>query len=572
MFFGINYLNAQFFEDFSDNDLSINPEWLGSLDNFIVNDLGQLQLQAASAGQTSLFTSFELEPNFQWDIDFELDFAPSASNTLQIYLFTLSADLDSPFAYFIKIGETGSDDALELINAFDGNTIARGVPGRVADPFEMKLRVVLSDEGQLDISSQLSGEDVFISEISVSDIAVPIGDSFFGLVCRYSSTRADKFNFRTIELNSPTSDESPPQLLDIIEADANLICLRFNETINEELSNEEVLISIAGEFIDELMFTGREIKFNYDSSGSSGPLDISITGVSDNAGNRIDTMAQLVKEIELQSGNLLINELLFDPVPGGDDFVELINTTDQTIDLQGLRILNTVNGRSIEINSTQLIEPFGILAFGEDKDQILSMYKSANASLIVEHDLPDFSNNSGNVTIVQNSIEIDAFDYSDDLHHDLLDETEGVSLERRTVESNSDESGVWTSASESAGFATPGLENSSSLLPTMADVVSFSDDSFSPNDDGDNDELEITIVAGFESVGSIWIYDQAGNLLIQLRSNSLLGSQDVISWDGTLEDGRKAPIGIYIIRVEVFDTKGQVYSFKKAVALVDFID
>lgn len=570
---GLNQLNGQFFEDFSDNDLSFNPEWQGDLANFNVNDAGELQLAASSAGRSSLLTPFKLESNFQWDINFELDFSPSNSNKLQIHLFSENADLENSSGYFLQIGETGSDDALELINAGDGKPVSRGIPGRVATgPVRMNLRIVLLDGGNIEISSQLENENVYTSEMIVGDIVANTGDSFFGLTCIYTATRSDKFIFKTIELNNPSSDESSPRLIDILESGPEVICLRFNEVIDEELSNQEVLISVGGEFVEELSFAGRELKLNYNTSAASGPIDISITGISDAAGNRLDTMAVFIKEARLESGSILINEILFDPVPGGDDFVEFINTTDQFIELKNLIIQNTISGRSVDISTSQILEPFGLIVFAEDKDQLLTKYKSANASLIIEHALPAFPNNSGNVTLLQQGIVMDFFNYSDDLHHDLLDETEGVSLERRTTELNGDEPEVWTSASESSGYATPGTENSSNLIATTADVVTLKDDSFSPNGDGDNDVLEMTISPGFESLGSVWIYDQSGNLIHQLRSNTLLGSQDVISWDGRMEDGNQAPIGIYIIKIEVFNTGGQVYSYKKAVALVDFID
>lgn len=571
-FIGLNQLNGQFFEDFSDRDLTVNPEWSGNLSDFGVNDNGALQLMAMEAGQSSLQTAFTASVDFQWDLDFELDFSPSNSNRLHIHFLSDNLDLDNSTGYYIRIGETGSGDALQLVQASNGTTLATGIEGRVASgPFRLKLRIVLRGGSTIEVSSQLNDESGYTTEFS-QDINVVEGDYYFGINCRYTATRADKFSFNTIELNSPRNDENPPRLLEILESGPDVICLRFNETIDEALSNEEVLISVGEEFIDDILFEGRDVKLNYDSSQDSGPITISIMGVADASGNRIDTSAILIREARLESGTLLINEILFDPVSSGDDFVELINTTNEFVDLKNLTILNDINGQSQEINTSIILEPFGIIALAEDKNQLLAYYSSAQEATIIQHDLPNFPNGSGNVTIQKQGLVIDAFTYTDELHNDLLDDSEGVSLERRTIDPESSELDLWTSASEASGFATPGLENSAALSLPAIESISLSGDSFSPNDDGDNDVLDITIKSGFESLGNIWIYDQSGNLIRQLESNILLGAQDVISWDGTLEDGKRAPIGLYIIKVEVFNTSGQVFDLKKAVVLVDFIN
>lgn len=571
-FIGLNQLNGQFFEDFSDLDLSINPEWTGNLTDFVVNDNGALQLMAAEAGQSSLQTSFLASTEFQWDIDLELGFSPSNSNRLHIHFLSDNAELDNSSGYYLRIGETGSNDALELIQATDGRTVATGIVSRVASgPFAMKIRILLIGGTTLEVSSQLSDESVFTTEFS-EDINFDERDYFFGIQCFYTSTRVDEFTFNAIELASPGNDESPPRLLDIVESGPDEICLRFSETIDEPLSREEVLISVGEEFVDDISFAGREVKLNYDSGQDSGPVNISIMGIADASGNRIDTAVVLIRAVKLESGSVLINEVLFDPVSGGDDFVELINTTDQFVDLKNLTIENNMNGKSEDINSSIILKPFGIIALTEDKDQLLDDYSSAEASAIIQHDLPSFPNGSGNVTIEKDGVVIDAFNYSDDLHNDLLDDSEGVSLERRTTDADASDVDLWTSASQASGFATPGLENSAALLPGAVEGISLSNDSFSPNDDGDNDFLEITIQSGFESLGNVWIYNQSGNVIRQLESNILLGSQDKINWDGNLKDGSKAPIGIYIIKVEVFNTSGQVLNLKKAVALVDFIN
>ena len=70
---------------------------------------------------------------------------------------------------------------------------------------------------------------------------------------------------------------------------------------------------------------------------------------------------------------------------------------------------------------------------------------------------------------------------------------------------------------------------------------------FSPNNDGQNYLLQIKISLGpGQYAGSIHIYDQNGLLIKLLQNNVLLGLEEVFFWDGTSDQGYKAPIGRYI--------------------------
>jgi hypothetical protein len=46
-----------------------------------------------------------------------------------------------------------------------------------------------------------------------------------------------------------------------------------------------------------------------------------------------------------------------------------------------------------------------------------------------------------------------------------------------------------------------------------------------------------------------------------------LGNDGTYSWDGIDENLEKAPIGIYVIYIEVFNTKGEVKKYKKICVL-----
>jgi len=570
----VNSVNAQFSEDFSDDELLNNPAWIGDLDDFIVNQNSELQLNATDAGSSKLFTPISYASDINWEIDVRLDFSPSGSNQLTVFL--LSTDVDSPNKgiLYLEIGQTGSDDAIRLFSQDNEEPIATGISGRFASAPDAKININLSNAGLLTATSIKASEEFESNEFSVQLSDIAFGDYFFGVQCDYTSTRKDKFFFRSITIREQEAQEdiTAPKLIETIVNNSQ-VCLRFNEVLDEKLSQEESIVQIDNVIIDEIIFEGNQIKINNLDMLPEGDFNISLIGISDQSGNRLDTLFSVFLPVLPNVGELVINELLFDPVRGGEDFLEIVNNSEKTFDLKGLVISNTQNGRSVTITQSIIVEPMQIVAFAPNKDQIIDYYPSANAEQIYSQTLPAFGNDGGNASVSINGKTLDEFLFSDDLHHPLLDDPEGVSLERVDPDLGSMEDGAWASASEIVGFATPGASNSTFRIGLIAeDMVSFNSNSFSPNGDGDMDELEIIITSKENSVGSIFIYDQSGNMVRKLNTNSLLGSLDTILWDGKLENGSRAPIGIYIIRIEVFNITGQVFDVKKAVALVDFIN
>src|SRR5690606_21372509 len=96
---------------------------------------------------------------------------------------------------------------------------------------------------------------------------------------------------------------------------------------------------------------------------------------------------------------------------------------------------------------------------------------------------------------------------------------------------------------------------------------------FSPDNDGHQDVLTITYRFDREGfAGTMIVFDVAGREIRKLMENRLLGTSGAISWDGLMDDGRKARIGPYIVMLEAFDLDGNVEHFKKTVTLAHFLD
>ncbi|MCS7078078.1 MAG: gliding motility-associated C-terminal domain-containing protein, partial [Bacteroidia bacterium] len=118
------------------------------------------------------------------------------------------------------------------------------------------------------------------------------------------------------------------------------------------------------------------------------------------------------------------------------------------------------------------------------------------------------------------------------------------------------------SAASTAGFGTPGYENSQRVLVNENEGISLSPKVFSPDNDGRDDLLAIHYNFNQPTTLRIYIFDAQGRLVRRLKENELVGTEpSFFVWDGTDENGEKCRMGIYIVWVETSD--GQNGKHKK---------
>ncbi len=156
----------------------------------------------------------------------------------------------------------------------------------------------------------------------------------------------------------------------------------------------------------------------------------------------------------------------------------------------------------------------------------------------------------------------------------MLDDVEGVSLEKINLVPFDNSVSNWHSASSFVGYATPGYKNSNSISTIdINEEFKLEKKIFSP--DGDSkDDLLILIYNLPESgyVATINVYSAEGYLVKNLTKNELLGRDGIITWDGTNNDGNIEKLGIYILKGEVFEPGGSKRALKKDCVLATFID
>ena len=280
-------------------------------------------------------------------------------------------------------------------------------------------------------------------------------------------------------------------------------------------------------------------------------------------------------------GEVLINEILFNPYTGGNDFVEIINISDKTLDLSNLRIakrdLDTKEITSIYaiFGEKDYLSPNEILAISTNSTYLKETYQTPDSANFIEiNTLPSFDDSEGECVILTNTDSLlDDFHYFSSYHFASISDENGISLERISVKRPTDDADNWHSAASTVFYASPGYANSQRAdLQNGTQNVTLEYELFTPNGDGDKDVLPINFKFDFQGANArVNIYDQAGRHVRLLEKNQLLGTEPgTFFWDGTNNNNQKVSMGIYVVLLEVQDSStGKKYLYRNACVVGD---
>ncbi len=291
--------------------------------------------------------------------------------------------------------------------------------------------------------------------------------------------------------------------------------------------------------------------------------------------------AEEKESLPAQHGELVINEVLFNPLPGGKDYVEIYNRSANVFPLKDLFLAS----RDKESQLTQiyslaggkyLLMPRSYVAVTKDTSAVFPFYFIECPGCFQQiAKMPSYNNDEDVVVLLNENMEIiDELAYSESLHNPWLADADGVSLERISADEETNLSGNWTSASMETGYGTPGYKNSQAgNVDIPKPHITFGPEAFSPNSDGYNDEYAICYELDKPGyIGNVSIFDSKGRYVMQLAKNEILGINGKINWDGEDGTGQRQPLGVYVVIVEIFNPEGQVFRFKDGVVLTDILE
>ena len=326
------------------------------------------------------------------------------------------------------------------------------------------------------------------------------------------------------------------------------------------------------------------VKLKFRNQISRGKVyQVEVAGITDCSGAVISSgnnSGEFNYPDQITRNDILINEILFNPRPGGADFVEIYNNSDKTFDLKELAVA-TMNDKDSLVSIKRiakeqiLFKPKEFLAITTDPGNIGHEYLVRDPKSIMKTEsLPAFNDDAGVVVLLAGNERIDQLNYSEKMHFGLIKDAEGASLERSSFKNPTNASGNFRSAAAIAGFGTPGYKNSQYAEETSTtDEVALTSKTFSPDNDGFEDALSINYhFAQPGLVANTSVFTDQGVLIRRIQRNQTLAGEGSVVWDGLTEQNEKASVGIYVVFMEVFDLKGNVKKYRKACVLAAKLD
>ena len=386
----------------------------------------------------------------------------------------------------------------------------------------------------------------------------------------------------TNSVHSLSSEPSLPFLKRSYNVDNSTVILVFDQGVdsasavsNSNFQADNGLIITEVLAIEPLF---NEIQMRFNQPMEPGKIYIiTATNIRSCTGHILPTqnVRSGVKE-EIGKLDIIVNEILFNPRSNGNDFVEIFNRSEKIVDAADLYIANRNSSGAISSARQLSIVPY--LIFPGDHFVITTDLENLQLNYLVKNpggvfvlsSLPSFLDDAGFVLLLNKQGDvIDEVNYHRNWHFKLIDNDEGVSLERIDPDAASQLSTNWQSAASTAGYGTPTYVNSQYKQNGITGMeISVSPKIFSPDNDGHDDFVMIHYA--FDEPGyvaNVTLFDAAGRTVKNLVRNGTLSQQGSWKWDGLGENGLSLPVGNYIIFTEIFNLQGTTKKFKNVVVL-----
>ncbi|MFI5133370.1 MAG: lamin tail domain-containing protein [Chitinophagales bacterium] len=384
-------------------------------------------------------------------------------------------------------------------------------------------------------------------------------------------------------IDAVNTDQTPPSLKRTYTIDSVTIVAVFDEPIDStrgatiaNYSLDGGLSVISATTLSPL-FNQVQLKLNNKMLLRT-VYHLTVTNITDCKGNTIgvSNKAKAGLPEDPNALDMVVNEILFNPHSNAFDYVEFYNKSNKIFDATRMYVANR-NSSNVISSITQLsATPW--LVFPDDYPVITENAASLQMNYLVQNpdevlvlsSLPSFPDDNGFVLLLNFQGNVtDEVDYDHSWHFKLIDNEDGVALERIDPSGASQDQNNWHSAASTAGYGTPTYKNSQYKQPPGINAtIEVSPKVFSPDNDGRDDIATIQYkVSDPGYVANITIYDAAGRPVRNLVQNGTLGISGYWNWDGLDDKGLKLPVGSYVIYTEIFNLQGKKQHFKNAIVL-----
>jgi hypothetical protein len=380
------------------------------------------------------------------------------------------------------------------------------------------------------------------------------------------------------------ADNNAPRLMHAFATNPQLIQLVFNEPL-DSIKASGVLAYIFSDGISISSATPVGVQFDKVNLFISTPLapgklyTVGVSGITDCNGKTIDnnfSSAKVGLFSLADSNDVVVNEILFNPNPQGVDYVELYNRSNKIINLQQLMLANRSSvgqlGTFTPITSENFpFFPKDFLVLSSNPAMVAQQFTVLKpGSMLPLSSMPSYPDDKGWAVVLNNAgTIIDELTYDEKWHFALLDNKEGIALERIDYHAATNSKDNWTSAANTAGYGTPTSVNSQyKTAGQPKGEITVTPKMFSPDNDGFEDYVLIEFrfpAAGY--VANVTIMDAAGRPIRVLQRNTTCAATGSFKWDGLNDKQQKVALGPYIIFTEIFNLTGSKQVFKNTVSV-----
>ena len=456
----LSYFNSfgQFNEDFSDNDLLINPQWIGDVTKFNTIDSKLHSNSNITSDQFYISTKNKSVLESEWKISLNCDFKTSSANYIDIFLASDSVDPSKAnHAYFIRVGDTKDD--ISMYRIYDGLTtqLTNGTDNKT-EKKKMGIHVIHQANGKWTIKVDYNDGNLPVIEGVVNDSKITNSEFFTIRVKQSTSSFFKKHQFDDIVVGLIIKDLTPPRVDSIKFQNLKTIILSTNEPIST--TDAIFKLNRNDDIPKSSEVNNSEIQLHFKDSIENGNYILSIEKLKDLHGNRIDTFLQF--EVNLpkspENGDLIINELFPDPSPTiglpDAEYIELFNLKNFSMSLEGYTLAD--ENSVITLPKITISENGYVILYNKaDKE----LFQSVPNSYGVEG-MPTL-NNSSDVIVIKNRYSqlIDSINYTNLFYKNDIKKNGGYSLERIQPSSDCHDSLNWIGSNHPDG-GTPGKVNS----------------------------------------------------------------------------------------------------------------
>lgn len=430
----------------------LDNNWFVSMDNNLLFTASETSEPATSAAYTGLWIKHSASRAADYMLDDVVITDELPPDTFPPTVNSESYDESAP-GFTIDFSEPILESSLQTAGAFTISTI--GAPTQVS---------------AIDIAGRPAGTGALLA------VSSPPSSGNYDITISGVTDVAGNAIADTTVTVTVVADETPPEVTDISVVSATGIDVTYSEAVASGTACTASNYSVSGgvgnpSSVDCGPDPVTDAGLVFQTPIEPGGYALSISGVTDGSGNVMaDTTINFVVDLTGDMpnvGDIVVNEIFYDPPDTDLEFVELYNNSQKTFDLSEFLISDNRSEYEVISDTPVLFEPDSYAVLVRDADVFSSAYPGV--SFIAPSTWPAL-NNTGDAFILQyNGVAVDSVNFSPTWGGDE------VSIERIDPDGPSNAFSNWGS-SINPGGATPGELNSIYSPDTGAPDVRFAEE------------------------------------------------------------------------------------------------